>query len=307
MLIQGRTLAGVLLDEAVLMPESFVNQALARCSVEGARLWFSCNPGNPNHWFKKEWIDRREKHNALYLRFAMTDNPSLSEKTLARYQSMYSGVFHDRYVKGLWVAAEGLIYPMFGARCIAPDIERPYTKYVVSMDYGILNPTAMTLWGLCGGAWYAMREYYHSGRETRNQKTDRQYYDDLCAFVGNLPIYRLIIDPSAASFITLVKQKHTFQILDADNSVLEGIQHTAQCLAEGAIKICSCCERTIEEFGLYAWDKKALEDKPVKENDHCMDEIRYFVQTMKIWREKNSVLPLGKSADNLAHESYWRR
>lgn len=112
-LIQGRTLAGVRLDEVVLMLESFVNQALARCSVEGAKFWFSCNPGNPNHWFKKEWIDQREDHNALYLYFGMADNPSLSQKTLNRYLSMYTGVFYDRYIRGLWVAAEGLVYRYF--------------------------------------------------------------------------------------------------------------------------------------------------------------------------------------------------
>lgn len=113
MLIQGRTLAGVLLDEVVLQPRSFVEQALARCSVEGARIWFSCNPGNPHHWFKVEWIDELESHNAKYIHFAMTDNPSLSPKTLARYESMYSGVFYDRYIKGLWVPAEGLVYKDF--------------------------------------------------------------------------------------------------------------------------------------------------------------------------------------------------
>lgn len=113
-LIQGRTFAGVLLDEVVLMPESFVNQALARCSVDGARLWFSCNPGPPSHWFYTEWIKRHEEHNALYLHFTMQDNPSLSEKTLALYESMYPpGVFYDRYVLGLWVMADGLIYQDF--------------------------------------------------------------------------------------------------------------------------------------------------------------------------------------------------
>lgn len=112
-LIQGRTLAGVLLDEVALMPRSFVEQALARCSVEGARLWFSCNPASPKHWFYQEWILGREKHNALYLHFAMTDNPSLSEKTLERYKTMYSGVFYQRYVLGEWVMADGLVYPNF--------------------------------------------------------------------------------------------------------------------------------------------------------------------------------------------------
>lgn len=142
-LIQGRTLAGVLLDEVVLQPESFVNQALARCSVEGSKAWFSCNPGSPRHWFKEKWIDRREEHNALYLHFTMRDNPSLSEKTLERYESMYSGVFYQRYVLGRWVIADGLVYPMFSeAEHIVDDI--PWQalqrgRWFVSVDYIPLN------------------------------------------------------------------------------------------------------------------------------------------------------------------------
>lgn len=153
-LIQGRTLAGVLLDEVVLMPESFVNQALARCSVEGSRIWFSCNPDHPNHWFKREWIDKREERNALYLHFEMTDNPSLSEKTLARYQSMYSGVFYDRYIRGLWVVAEGLIYPMFSEEAHVVDeilAGAPAGKWYISLDYGTVNPTAAGMWCLWRG------------------------------------------------------------------------------------------------------------------------------------------------------------
>ena len=146
-LIQGRTLAGVLLDEVVLMPESFVNQALARCSVEGARMWFSCNPGNPSHWFKKEWIDKRKERGALYLHFEMTDNPSLSQKTLERYQAMYSGVFYDRYIRGLWVAAEGLVYPMFEqSRHVLEEEPETEGDYYVSCDYGVQNPNVFLLW-----------------------------------------------------------------------------------------------------------------------------------------------------------------
>ena len=286
-LIQGRTLAGVLLDEVVLMPESFVNQALARCSVEGARLWFSCNPGNPSHWFKEEWIDKREEHNALYLHFQMTDNPSLSEKTLERYRSMYHGVFYDRYVRGLWVAAEGLVYPMFTEEKIEPDAERQYRKYMISMDYGTRNPTAMILWGLCNGAWYGIKEYYYDSRKKLAQKTDQEYYDDLCKFAGDLTIDHIIIDPSALSFITLVERNHRFKVWNADNDVLDGIRHTAQCISDGTIRICESCENTIREFGLYSWDEDAAEDRPIKENDHAMDAVRYFVQTTGIWNKKS--------------------
>lgn len=286
-LIQGRTLAGVLLDEVVLMPESFVNQALARCSVEGAKIWFSCNPGSPSHWFKEQWIDRKEEHNALYLHFEMTDNPSLSDNTLARYRSMYHGVFYDRYVRGLWVAAEGLIYPMFTEDKITPDEDRSYRRYMISMDYGTRNPTAMILWGLYDGAWYGIKEYYFSSRSEKSQKTDQEYYNDLCKLAGDLAVDRVIIDPSALSFITLVEKMHRFKVWTADNDVLDGIRHTAQCLDDGAIKICRACKNAIKEFGLYSWDEDATEDRPIKDNDHAMDAIRYFVETTRIWQKKN--------------------
>ena len=54
-LIQGITFAGILLDEVALMPRSFVEQACARCSVAGSRLWFNCNPAGPGHWFYRSW------------------------------------------------------------------------------------------------------------------------------------------------------------------------------------------------------------------------------------------------------------
>lgn len=283
MLIQGRTLAGVLLDEVALMPESFVNQALARCSVDGAKIWFSCNPGSPQHWFYKNWIMRRAERNALYLQFAMTDNPSLSKKTLERYKNMYSGVFYDRYIRGLWVVAEGLVYPMFDN--VVPTVPRKYDTYYIGMDYGILNPTAMLLVGHCDGVWYVVKEFYHSGRETNQQKTDAEYYVDLKQLAGDFTIKRLIVDPSAASFITLVEKEHQFKIWDADNTVIEGIQHVAQCIADKKLMVNDCCKRTIQEFGLYRWDETAPEDKVIKENDHAMDALRYVIQTAGIWRK----------------------
>ena len=291
-LIQGRTFAGVLLDEVVLMPKSFVNQALARCSVDGARLWFSCNPGSPQHWFYTEWIKKHSERNALYLHFAMTDNPSLSEKTLERYRSQYSGVFYDRYILGKWVLADGLIYPMFGKDCIVEPLEEPCERYVISMDYGIQNPTAMLLWGKRGDCWYLLKEYYHSGRETGEQKTDQQYYEELEKLAGDFPVDSLIIDPSSTSFIALARQNHRFKVRKAVNDVVDGIQKTASCLSNGKIKVCSCCVRTIQEFGLYSWDDKAAEDTPIKENDHAMDATRYFVNTMGIWRQKSDYKPL---------------
>lgn len=282
-LIQGRTLAGVLLDEVVLMPKSFVEQALARCSVDGARFWFSCNPGSPLHWFKQKWIDRAGEMSALYLHFAMTDNPSLSEKTLERYKRIYEGVFYQRYVLGEWVLAEGLVYPNYNNT--VKTEERRYSRYMVSMDYGIQNPTAMLLWGFCDGVWYAVREYYHSGRETNNQKTDDQYYEELEKLCGDCVPEYIYIDPSASSFIALIRQKGKYHTRKADNDVIEGIQHTATALAERYILFNDCCKNTLREFSLYSWDGDSPDDRVIKENDHCMDAVRYFVQTARVYRK----------------------
>ena len=281
-LIQGRTLAGVLLDEVVLMPRSFVEQAMTRCSVDGAKLWFSCNPGSPQHWFYVEWIQRHKERNALYLHFKMTDNPGLSAKTLARYEAMFTGVFRQRYIDGLWVLAEGLVYSVFGENAIVPTIEREYSRYVISMDYGTMNPTAMLLWGFCDGIWYQVNEFYYSGRETSRLKTDEEYYEDLEQLTGDRYVDFLIIDPSAASFIALVKRKRRFRVRKARNDVIMGINRTASAIQQGKIKVNDCCERTIKEYGLYSWDQKADEDRPIKDNDHAMDATRYFVNTMNI-------------------------
>ena len=297
MLIQGITLAGVLLDEVALMTRSFVEQALARCSVEGSKFWFNCNPAGPKHWFYTEWVLKSAEKNAMHLHFQMQDNPSLSGKMLQRYESLYTGVFYDRYIRGLWVMAEGLIYPMFGAeKHVAEPPKDPPRRWMLSMDYGIQNPTAVLLWGEYGGVWYAVDEYYHSGRETNEQKTDEEYYDEICKLADRwkIPVdVRLIVDPSAASFIALVRKKSRFSVRKAKNEVIPGIQAVSSVLNDGKILFSPRCKRTIEEFGLYSWDEKSTEDKPIKENDHAMDCIRYFVYTNGLQKPQtvyNSVL-----------------
>ena len=204
----------------------------------------------------------------------------------------YTGVFYQRYFLGEWVLAEGLVYPMFGDNCMAEDDEsQKYTEYCISMDYGIQNPTAMLLWGKSGDTWYLVREYYHSGRDSNIQKTDEQYYDALCDLAGDLRC-DVIIDPSASSFIALCRQRGKFRVLKADNSVIEGIQHTASALSSGKIKISPTCENTIKEFGLYSWNPDSPEDAVIKENDHAMDAMRYFVQTKRLFRPRQEYKPV---------------
>lgn len=225
-LIQGRTLAGVLLDEVVLMPRSFVEQALTRCSVDGAKLWFSCNPGSPQHWFYTEWIKRNRERNALYLHFEMTDNPGLSQKTLERYQAMFSGVFYDRYIRGLWVVAEGLIYPMFDESCIVDELPEK-GEYYVSCDYGTLNPFSAGLWCWDGKAATRIREYYYSGRENQKNKTDEEYADEIKKLIGEADVKSIIVDPSAASFIEVLRRRG-YMVRKANNDVNNGIMTTAR-------------------------------------------------------------------------------
>lgn len=277
-LIQGRTLAGVLLDEVVLMPRSFVEQALTRCSVDGAKLWFSCNPDNPMHWFYTDWIKRARERNALYLHFEMTDNPGLSQKTLERYQTMFSGVFYDRYVRGKWCVAEGLVYD-FGEEQITDDIPQG-GEYYISVDYGTLNPFSAGLWCIDGGKAVRIAEYYYSGRDSKVQKTDEDYCDAIIELAGDKPVRHVIVDPSAASFITALRRRGNFSVREAKNDVLDGIRLTYRMLKNGQIKIHKNCKDAIREFGLYRWDDKSTTDKPIKENDHAMDDIRYFANTI---------------------------
>lgn len=289
-LIQGITLAGVFFDEVALMPQSFVNQATGRCSVEGSKFWFNCNPDGPYHWFKQEWIDRAEDKNMLYLHFTMDDNLSLSEKMKARYRSMYTGVFYKRYILGLWSMAEGIIYDMFDPERHVRSIkvfrdqliDKAAVRYV-SIDYGTQNPTCFLLWNKgIDGKWYCIREYYYSGREHGRQKTDSEFGDALDEWLDGTTIRALIVDPSAASFIAELR-KRGFKVLKADNDVLDGIRIVGTKLNQDRILFADSCRNTIAEFNSYIWDEKAAaygEDRPVKQHDHAMDACRYFVFTI---------------------------
>ena len=310
-LIQGITLAGVFFDEVALMPESFVNQATGRCSVEGSKFWFNCNPDGPYHWFKVNWIDKstgylgkerveqiRKKaaeegkdpglKEILYLHFTMDDNLSLSEEIKARYRSMYIGVFFKRYILGLWAAAEGVIYDMFDPEKHVKNLKEFFQILVngnryVSCDYGTQNATVFLLWNKgIDGKWYCIREYYYSGRDKGKQKTDAEYADDLKKWLDGTRIKAMIVDPSAASFIAELR-KRGYKVIKANNDVLDGIRLVGMLLNLEMLIFSSSCTETIKEFASYIWDEKAAEhgeDKPVKQHDHGCDAVRYFVSTV---------------------------
>ena len=318
MLIQGITLAGVLLDETVLMPRSFVEQAAARCSVEGAKLWFSCNPGAKEHWFYREWICKAKQKHLLRLHFTMQDNPALTEDVRRRYERLYTGVFYKRYVLGQWCAAEGRIYDFDekvhvcdarwldawvrgeilptkndflgdrrhtgdgvagGAMCINRSLTTTQRWYI-SVDYGTRNPFSAGLWCVRAGAAVRVKEYYHDGRSTGVLLTDEEYYRALEELAGRRPIERIIIDPSAASLIALIRRRGQFRVRRADNRVLPGIRLVGSLLQQGRLLVSPECKDAIREFGLYCWEDDNARDVPRKENDHAMDEIRYFAMSV---------------------------
>lgn len=299
-LVQGITAAGAFFDEVALMPESFVNQATARCSVEGSTWWFNCNPAGPTHWFKVNWIDKRKKKRLLYLHFTMEDNLSLSEKIKERYRSMYAGVFYLRYIKGLWAVAEGLIYTMFTNANLYSDEERPpalknIASKSITVDYGTTNPCVfLEVWD-DGETLWIDREYRWDSRSeeaqrTGNpQKTDAQYADDMETFMGpeDQDWCEIVIDPSAASFITELRTRG-FYVTTADNEVLDGIRVVGSLLARRMIRINRKCKGLTGEMQSYVWDDKAAErgeEKPVKQKDHGPDALRYYCYTkLPKWR-----------------------
>lgn len=287
-LVQGFTAAGFFFDEVVLMPESFVNQAVARCSVEGAKLWFNGNPDGPFHWFKVKWIDDKEHKNIYRIHFLLTDNPSLSRDTIERYKRMYSGIFYDRFILGLWVLAEGVIYSMFTKQMVVDEVPLGVVinKKWIGIDYGQSNATVFLLVGIgSDNKIYILDEYYHSGKDSAIQKSPAKYSKDYFKWKikngkDGVPVNReyVFIDPSAKGFSTQLYEDGEKQVRKADNEVIKGIELVSSLLDADMVRILRKCKYTIGEFATYRWDPKAQErgeDKPIKQNDHCMDAFRY--------------------------------
>lgn len=293
-LIQGITLAGVLFDEVALMPESFVDQAIARTiSIADAKLWFNCNPESPMHWFYTEWIQQAEKHNAKHVHFLMDDNPGLTEEQKEKAKAAFPGIFYQRYILGQWVAAEGLIYPMFNDDNLyndstrKPELEALAQRYC-AVDYGAENPCVFLDIYDDGDIVWVDREYYYDGRKERRTKTNDEYADDFQNFFAERPLLTSVIcDPSAAAFIEQLRRRG-YYVKGANNDVLEGIRNVASLFYRRKIKVHERCAHFREEVHSYIWDDKARqrgEEKPLKENDHEQDGLRYFVNTvLPKWR-----------------------
>lgn len=273
--IQGATFEYVYGDEITTWSEEVFQMLKSRLRCEHSRFDGTCNPDNPEHWFK-QFLDSDAD---IYQQSYVIDDGVLPPHIIAELKKEYAGtVYYDRYILGEWCQASGLIYKLNDYNLVDTVPERG--EYYISVDYGTLNPFSAGLWCWDGKTATRIREYYYSGREERSNKTDEEYYADLEALAGDLPVKAVIVDPSAASFIETIRRHHRFTVRKAINDVAPGIMTTARYLQDGTIRIHRCCEDAIREFKLYRWDEECSEDRPVKDNDHAMDEIRYFVMTV---------------------------
>lgn len=289
--IRGMTLQGAYCDELTLYGEDFFTMMLSRLSEPNAKLFATTNPDSPMHWLNKQYIERRHKLSMMLMTFLIDDNTFLDPSYVEELKKEYVGVFYDRFIKGEWVLAEGRVYPGFSEiDNVTEDIPEGGTYYI-SIDYGTLNPFSAGLWCVSDGKAVRIKEYYHSGRDTKRQLTDEEYHAELEKLIqytdseGVLQEYeidRVVIDPSAASFIACMRRHGKFRVKHAVNTVIDGIRNVTSMLNSKRLFIHSSCKDSIKEFGLYSWDDKAQEDKVIKENDHAMDDIRYFVNTILV-------------------------
>jgi PBSX family phage terminase large subunit len=237
------------------------------------------NPQGPNHWLKV-FLD--SKADIFSQTYTIDDNPFLPEAFVENLKREYRGtVFYDRYILGQWALAEGLIYPMFGESNIV-DEEPPAGRYYISVDYGTLNPFSAGLWCVTTQGAVRINEYYYSGRGTQEQLTDEEYYQAIRELADGYNVDYVVIDPSAASFITTVFRHNEFHVVKANNDVMDGIRRTSVYLKSGKLKIHRRCKDAIREFGLYRWDEDSTVDKVIKADDHAMDDIRYFANTILV-------------------------
>lgn len=292
--IRGITLQGAYCDELTQFPKDFFSMLLSRLRLPNAKLIATTNPDSPSHWLKTDYIDRQEELSFLDMQFLIDDNTTLPRDYVENLKLEYTGVFYDRFILGLWVLAEGIIYPKYAEAIEEPPQNVKPEKYALSIDYGTQNAFAAIIWAKYGDVWYAVDEYYYSGRAKGISKTDAEYGNDMDEFTkhieGRIPT---IVDPSAASFITELKRKPSkkYRVVPADNAVMDGIREVSTAMERGLIKISPKLKNWKKEAGGYIWDNNPVEDRPVKTDDHLMDSMRYFVKTSKIAVPKRHIKP----------------
>lgn len=284
--LQGSTVAGAYVDEITVLPEPVFEMLKSRLSVSGARLYGTTNPDSPFHWFKKKFLERSSELDIKSWNFRLEDNPSLDPVFVKNIKKEYQGLWHRRYIEGEWVLAEGTIFDFFDRDAHTIDYPPGAAQhYIVGVDYGTHNPTAFSMVGYSEKTFpnrWLEKEYYWDSKTTLRQKTDTEYAEDLKKFIKGYNVRTIYLDPSALSFKVELQRQGFANVVDAENDVLDGIRHHSLLLSNGTFKVCRNCTKTIEEYQTYRWDEKSSargEDKPRKDNDHCLDSLRYALYT----------------------------
>jgi len=286
--IRGMTLSGAYCDEVALFTEDFFTMLLSRLSEKNAKLFATTNPDNPNHWVMKKYIERSDEIDIYVIKFLIQDNTFLDPEYVKQLMIEYTGVYYDRYILGLWCVAEGVIYDMYDPlvhlvdEYKARDTEQ-MTRILyktVCVDYGTSNPTVfLMLDHTDDGCVYLSKEYYWDSKQKQRQKTDAEYSKDLALFLDGVQPKNILIDPSATSFMLQLKRDGFNNVRQANNVVLDGIRNVSRLFATGTLYIMrGKAPNTEKELVSYSWNAKAAEsgeDRPIKENDHCLDALRY--------------------------------
>ena len=290
--IRGSEIAYCAIDEATDINEEVFEMLKSRLSLPWSCCDATTNPSYPTHFFK-QFLDSADNGVDIYCQnYTIYDNPFLPPDYVHALETEYAGtVWFDRYILGEWTLAEGLIYPNYASVMGDLPDENPVNR-VLSIDYGTQNAFSAGLWGDYITEWWREREYYYSGRDSGSPKTDEEYADDLDRFTegigDNVNKLKVIIDPSAASFIALLRKRGKYRVIPADNNVADGIRETATAMASRKFRVSTSCRNWLREVQGYVWDNSLYEDRPVKINDHAMDDTRYFVKTMGIAKTKGN-------------------
>jgi PBSX family phage terminase large subunit len=282
--IRGPTFSGAYVDEATIVPEAVFKMLISRCAMKDAKIFATTNPDSPYHWLKKEFIDNNPDVKSW--QFTLDDNPELTSDEKAYLKRQYKGLWYQRFIEGRWVQAAGAIYDFFDPMLHVIDFPTSNPAYtIVGVDYGTTNPTAFVQLDINPDKYpnmWVSDVYYYDSREKQRQKTDTEYANDLKEFIRNKPVRAIYVDPSATSFKIECKRSEIYPIYDAENEVLDGIRLTAKYFNNGTLKICRNCQPLIHEIQSYIWDPKCTLsgiDKPLKEHDHCLDALRYCIES----------------------------
>lgn len=275
--LRGSSIKYVYGDEVADWNEEVFEMLKSRLDKPYSCFDGALNPQGPNHWLK-EFLDS-EDLDIYCQKYTLFDNPFLDKGFVDSLCKEYAGsVYYKRYILGEWALAEGLVYPMFSREkhIVKGEIEfHRNSQYFVSIDYGTVNPFAIGVFEFDGRKSTMIKEFHHKGG-SENRVDNEKYYKQMCDTIGKLPIQYILVDPSAAGFIETIKKYAKYIVKGADNDVLNGIQEVTKYLNMGLLKIHESCVETLKEFEGYAWDDKH-DDEVIKENDHHMDLIRYYI------------------------------